>query len=152
MERSCGVEAVAVAVRSSAVGEDGEELSYAGQYESRLNVTGAGDLIRAVRDCLAGQESERARSYREAAAAKPSGMALLVQRMVAAEYAGVCFTQSPLSSEEVVVEAIAGLGESLVSGVRSPARVCFARAGLEPRSTEDPEGILARLKPGSGFP
>jgi pyruvate,water dikinase len=72
-------------------------------------------------------------------------MGVLVQRMVPAEFAGVCFTRSPLSAEEVVVEVVEGPGSSLVSGERSPARISFARERLEIRSSEDPEGILESL-------
>jgi pyruvate,water dikinase len=136
---------LAVAVRSSAVGEDGREFSFAGQYQTRLEVTSESELIRAVGECLASQTSERVASYLESAGARPAGMGVLVQRMVSAEYAGVCFTQSPVSTEELVIEVVEGLGESLVSGERSPARVSFGREGLELRSSDDPEGILEGL-------
>jgi pyruvate,water dikinase len=141
-----GSSPLAVAVRSSAVGEDGEELSFAGQYQTRLEVIGETDLIQAVEQCLAGQTSERAASYLESAGARPAGMGVLVQRMVRAEWAGVCFTQSPVSSDEVVIEVVQGLGEALVSGERSPARVCFARGSLELCSSDDPEEILEGLE------
>ena len=140
-----GSSPLAVAVRSSAVGEDGRELSFAGQYETCLDVIGESELVRAVEGCLASQTSERAASYLEAAGERPAGMGILVQQMVRASFSGVCFTRSPLSDDEAVVEVVEGLGESLVSGERSPARVCFAREGLEIRSSEDPEGILEGL-------
>jgi len=133
---------LAVAVRSSAVGEDGAERSFAGQYETRLDVISEAGLIRAVEECLASQTSERAASYLEVAGERPAGMGVLVQHMVRAEWAGVCFTRSPVSSDEVVIEVVEGLGESLVSGERSPARVCFEREGLEFRSSDDPDQIL----------
>jgi len=146
LARRVGSDPLAVAVRSSAVAEDGREFSFAGQYETRLDVIGGTELIRAVEGCLASQTSERAASYLEAAGVRPAGMGVLVQRMVCAEYAGVCFTQSPVSGDEVVVEVVEGLGESLVSGERSPARVCFARERLEVRSSDDPEEILESLE------
>ncbi len=141
-----GSSPLAVAVRSSAVGEDGGELSFAGQYETRLAVVGDTKLIQAVEECLASQASERVASYLEAAGERPAGMGVLVQQMVPAEWAGVCFTRSPLSDDEAVVEVVEGLGESLVSGERSPARICFEREGLEIRSSDDPEGILEGLE------
>ena len=134
-----------VAVRSSAVGEDGEELSFAGQYQTRLEVIGETALIQAVEECLASQTSERALSYLKAAGARPAGMGVLIQRMVRAECAGVCFTQSPVSIDEVAIEVVEGVGESLVSGKRSPARVCLGRERLELRSSDDPEEIFESL-------
>jgi len=140
-----GSSPLAVAVRSSAVGEDGRELSFAGQYQTCLDVIGESELVRAVESCLASQTSERAESYLEAAGERPAGMGVLVQQMVRASFSGVCFTRSPLSDDEAVVEVVEGLGESLVSGERSPSRVCFERQGLELRSSEDPEGIVEGL-------
>jgi len=140
-----GPRPLAVAVRSSAVGEDGAELSFAGQYETRLDVVGESALAQAVEACLASRTSERAASYLAAAGARPAGMGVLVQRMVPAAFAGVCFTRSPLFAEEVVVEVVEGPGSSLVSGERSPARISLARERLEIRSSEDPEGILEGL-------
>ena len=145
LARRVGSSPLAVAVRSSAVGEDGRELSFAGQYQTCLDVIGESELARAVEGCLASQTSERAASYLEAAGERPAGMGVLVQQMVRASFSGVCFTRSPLADDEAVVEVVEGLGESLVSGERSPARVCFAREGLEIRSSEDPEGILEGL-------
>jgi len=141
-----GPGSLAVAVRSSAVGEDGGELSFAGQYQTLLGVIGENQLIQAVEQCLASQTSERVASYLESAGARPAGMGVLVQRMVRAGWAGVCFTQSPVSSGEVVVEVVRGLGESLVSGECSPARICLAREDLELRSSEDPAEILGGIK------
>jgi phosphoenolpyruvate synthase/pyruvate phosphate dikinase len=143
--RRAGSSPLPVAVRSSAVGEDGEELSFAGQYQTRLEVIGEPALIQAVEECLASQTSERALSYLRAAGARPAGMGVLIQRMVRAECAGVCFTQSPVSIDEVAIEVVEGVGESLVSGERSPARVCLGRERLELRSSDDPEEILEQL-------
>ena len=86
--RRVGSSPLAVAVRSSAVGEDGRECSFAGQYETCLDVIGEFELVRAVEGCLASQTSERAASYLEAAGERPAGMGILVQRMVRAEWAG----------------------------------------------------------------
>lgn len=140
-----GSGACAVAVRSSAAAEDGTEFSFAGQYQTLLEVTGEAELIRAVEDCLASQTGDRASSYLEASGVRPAGLGVLVQRMVPAEYAGVCFTHSPDAEDELVIEAVEGLGESLVSGERSPARVHLARGSLERRRSEDPGDILEAL-------
>ena len=69
----------------------------------------------------------------------------LARDSIRASFSGVCFTRSPLSDDEAVVEVVEGLGESLVSGERAPARICFERDGLEIHSSEDPEGIFEEL-------
>jgi phosphohistidine swiveling domain-containing protein len=113
------------AVRSSAAAEDLAGASYAGQYETVLDVR-LDELPDAVRRVFDSAASARVSAYRQAhpqaAAAGPSGsdvgMAVLVQVMVAAEAAGVAFTANPVSGDrdEVVITAVRGLGERLVSG------------------------------------
>jgi rifampicin phosphotransferase len=114
------------AVRSSAAAEDLAGASFAGQYETVLDV-GLDELPRAVRHVVDSAASARVSAYRrahpQAAAAdsSESGMAVLVQVMVAAEAAGVAFTANPLTGDrdEVVISAVRGLGERLVSGQAS---------------------------------
>lgn len=102
-----------VAVRSSGIAEDGEQRSYAGQFDTVLDV-GAADLIAAVRACLASASSDRARAY-DSAGDMP--MSILVQRMVPADAAGVAFTADPVTGDpEPRVNAGRGLGDRLVSG------------------------------------
>jgi phosphohistidine swiveling domain-containing protein len=116
------------AVRSSATAEDLAGASYAGQYETVLDV-GLEELPQAVRRVFDSAGSARVAAYRQAhpeagATAAPagdpseSGMAVLVQVMVAAEAAGVAFSADPLTGarDEVVISAVPGLGERLVSG------------------------------------
>jgi rifampicin phosphotransferase len=110
----------AVAVRSSATAEDLPHASFAGQHETVLNVRGADALIEAVRRCRDSLESERAVAYREAndfgdAAVQ---MGVVVQRMVDAAAAGVLFTANPITGTrtEMVVDAVAGLGDVVVDG------------------------------------
>ncbi|PWK89508.1 pyruvate,water dikinase [Lentzea atacamensis] len=101
------------AVRSSAAAEDLPDASYAGLYESFLNVPRAG-LAEAVRACRASAISARVSAYRDSA----TEMAVLVQTMVDAEAAGVAFTADPLTGDrnDVVISAVRGLGERLVGG------------------------------------
>jgi rifampicin phosphotransferase len=111
------------AVRSSAGAEDLAGASFAGQYETVLDA-GLEELPDAVRRVFDSAASARVSAYRQAhpqaAPADPSrsGMAVLVQVMVAAEAAGVVFTANPLTGDrdEVVISAVPGLGERLVSG------------------------------------
>ena len=111
------------AVRSSGTSEDLAGTSFAGQYETVLDVS-LDQLPEAVRHVLDSAASARVSAYRQAhsQAAIPdpsrSGMAVLVQVMVAADAAGVAFTANPVTGDrgEVVVTAVRGLGERLVSG------------------------------------
>jgi pyruvate,water dikinase len=106
-----------VAVRSSAVGEDSAAQSFAGQHDTILDVAGDDALLQAVKACWASLWSERAAVYRDAAA-PVQPMAVVVQRMVHADVAGVLFTADPVGREanRIVVEACWGLGEGLVAG------------------------------------
>jgi pyruvate,water dikinase len=106
------------AVRSSGAAEDLPDASYAGLYETILNVT-AEELPGAVERCFASARTELVEGYR-AERTSMSGrqaMAVLVQAMVDADTAGVGFTVNPVTgAEEAVVTAVAGLGEPLVGG------------------------------------
>ena len=108
-----------VAVRSSGTAEDLAGASYAGLYETVLGVEGPEAVAAAIGRCLASASSERLRAYRGSDA--PAPMAVLVQRMVPAEAAGVAFTANPVTGDdEVLVSAVKGLGDRLVSGEATP--------------------------------
>lgn len=110
---------VPLAVRSSAVAEDLAEASFAGQYETVLHVRGADALLAAVRQVRASARNPRVQQYRAAHWGHGDDrIAVLVQRMLNPEAAGVAFTANPLTGarEEVVITAARGLGERLVSG------------------------------------
>ncbi len=113
-------ERTAFAVRSSATAEDLPGASFAGQHDSYLNVVGPAAIERHVRRCWASLFGERALAYRRRTgfADLPVRMAVVVQRMVAADAAGIVFTADPLTSNRRIatVEATRGLGEALVSG------------------------------------
>jgi pyruvate,water dikinase len=114
-----------VAVRSSATAEDGSITSFAGQQETILGVEGEDDLLRAIERCWASLDSERAVAYRrQHGLGDDLGMAVVVQRLVPAQVAGVLFTRDPLdpSGTQMLVEASWGLGESVVSGRVQPDR------------------------------
>ena len=121
LAQMCGTKPVAV--RSSAVGEDGEATSFAGQHSTSLNVTSA--LLSAVQDCYASLYSPRAIYYRSHhnLSFLDSEMAVVVQQMVNARYSGVLFTRNPVTGENhSVIEETTGLGEKLVSGEVTPSR------------------------------
>jgi pyruvate,water dikinase len=114
-----------VAVRSSATAEDGAVTSFAGQQETILGVEGTDELCRAIERCWASLGSDRAVAYRRhQGVAADMAMAVVVQRLVPAEVAGVLFTRDPLgpSGTQMLVEASWGLGETVVSGRAQPDR------------------------------
>ncbi|UED88060.1 PEP/pyruvate-binding domain-containing protein [Streptomyces profundus] len=109
-----------VAVRSSATAEDLPHASFAGQQDTYLGVTGGEALLAAIEACWASLHSARATAYREANGVPHDSvlMAVLVQRMVDAEVAGVLFTADPLTGSRgaSVVDAAPGLGTAVVDG------------------------------------
>ncbi len=115
-----GGDGVALAVRSSAMDEDGQTLSFAGQQKSFLGVRGFEALCDRLREVWASLFGAEALIYRSEASleAAPPLMAVVVQRLVHARSAGVCFTINPISGarQEMVVSAAPGLGETVVSG------------------------------------
>jgi phosphohistidine swiveling domain-containing protein len=115
------------AVRSSSTAEDGEQASFAGQFETVLNVDLDG-LADAVLRCWQSALSDRVRVY--AGEGGSGSMAVLIQPMIAADSAGVSFTADPVSGRgHVVIEAVAGLGERLVSGTATPERWTLEETG-----------------------
>ena len=112
----------AVAVRSSAIGEDSQEASYAGAAETYLWVRGIDELCQAVLDCWASLHTERADAYRERLGVTDAAMGVTVQKMVDAEVSGVMFTCNPVSGDPsmVAVNASWGLGLAVVGGETNP--------------------------------
>jgi phosphohistidine swiveling domain-containing protein len=131
-----------MAVRSSGVPEDLPDASFAGQYETVLDVEGASELEEAVRQCWDSTSGARAEAYRESHGLSSGGMAVLIQRMVDADAAGVAFTANPVtgSRHEVVVNAVPGLGDKLVSGEVSPDEWIVNADGA--RSVSSPHGVI----------
>ncbi|WP_280317160.1 phosphoenolpyruvate synthase [Nocardia wallacei] len=111
--------AAAIAVRSSAAAEDGTAYSFAGQFDSFLNRRGVEAVAAAVRDCWASAFAERVIRYAFAHGLPLPGVpAVVLQRLVEARTSGVLFTANPMTGapDELVVGAVYGLGEGLVSG------------------------------------
>ena len=123
---------VFVAVRSSACAEDGEAASFAGQQETFLNVVGSDQVLERVVECWASFFSERALFYRQnKGSLTDMGMAVVVQRQLASDKAGVLFTTDPIRrrTDQMVIEAAFGLGEALVSGLITPDNYVVRRDG-----------------------
>ncbi|MFI6709330.1 PEP/pyruvate-binding domain-containing protein [Nonomuraea sp. NPDC050478] len=130
-----------VAVRSSATAEDLPGAAFAGQQDTYLNVVGEDGLIDAVRRCWGSLWSERAVAYRDRLGLDHAEVriAVVVQRMVAAEAAGVMFTADPVTGDRgrLVVDAGTGLGEAVVSGLVTPDHYVLT-----------PRGEIAEFAPG----
>src|SRR2546427_2943998 len=113
-----------VAVRSSATAEDLPDASFAGQQDTILGVAGEEALLDAVRKCWASLWNDRAVSYRQTHDVPARGLrlAVVVQRMIDADSAGVLFTADPITGrrQRAAIEAVRGLGEQLVSGAVNP--------------------------------
>lgn len=134
-----------VAVRSSACAEDSEAASYAGQQETYLQVSGADDVCARVVDCWASFFSERALFYRSRKGSlEDLRMAVVVQQMVAPHKSGVLLTVDPVQRrrDQMIVEAIFGLGEQVVSGEVTPDHYVLDRDGGCKRERLVTDGVL----------
>jgi pyruvate,water dikinase len=148
-----GDQDVPVAVRSSACGEDSETASFAGQQETYLHVLGAADVVARIRDCWGSYFTERALFYRARKGSLDDlGMAVVVQRMVAADVAGVLFTIDTVHNrrDRMVVEAAFGLGEAVVSGEVTPDHFVIKRDGTIRKQTIAVQPIAIVARPGGG--
>lgn len=129
-----------VAVRSSATAEDLPTASFAGQQDSYLNVRGAQAVLDAVQRCWASLWTARAMAYRARQGIDPADvrLAVVVQRLVSAEAAGVLFTANPLDGDrgQILINATWGLGEALVAGEVTPDTVVVAKSNLRVTSRD----------------
>lgn len=120
-----------LAVRSSAVDEDGAEASFAGQHLTILNVLSPEDLGEALREIWWSANSDSAISYRQRVGlfVRPS-VGVVVQVLLDPDVAGVMFTQNPITgADERMIEASWGLGEAVVAGAVIPDNFRVDRSG-----------------------
>ena len=118
-------EPIFVAVRSSATTEDLAEASFAGQQDSFVNIKGNTELIEHIKKCFASLFTARATYYRNKKGFKhdEAKLAVVVQKMVDSDKSGVIFSKDPsFKKDNVVIEAVWGLGEGIVSGQITPDR------------------------------
>ena len=113
-----------VAVRSSATAEDLPEASFAGQQETYLNIAGETHLLKTIKRCWASLFTERAIFYRQTKKFDhfKVGLAVVVQRMIQSDKSGIAFSIDPVNNDKnkIIIEAIFGLGEYVVSGKVTP--------------------------------
>ena len=128
-----------VAVRSSANAEDLPGLSFAGQQETYLNIKGADEVVRAVRNCWASLWTPQAISYRHQNGIDQDSvaMAVVVQVMVSSQVSGILFTANPATGErsEIIINASFGLGEAVVSGQVTPDTYIVDKETLRAKDT-----------------
>jgi pyruvate,water dikinase len=123
-----------VAVRSSAIDEDGAAASFAGQHQTYLNVRGAEAVLECIGRCVRSAASDEALAYRRrhGLETESPAIAVLVQALVPSDVSAVVFSANPVSGNrgEVVINASWGLGESIVGGTVTPDTYVVARDGL----------------------
>lgn len=140
-----------VAVRSSALGEDGLTVSMAGQLTTFLKVRPE-DILQKVKECWGALFSQGVTAYRlRQKVSAPRTMGVIVQKQIQPDYAGVAFSLDPslLSTDQLLVEWVEGLGEALVSGQVTPARFTLRRKDpVVPEEVPAPlAGALQELMP-----
>jgi pyruvate,water dikinase len=132
------------AVRSSAALEDGLDYSFAGQFESCLNISGIDNIIKAIKKTLASEHCARAVAYSDSRGLNAKNrMRVIVQNMVDAKFSGVLFTANPADArrDRMVVDFIEGLGEGLVSGRKTGTHLVLTRRG-RPVGAESSKPII----------
>ncbi len=131
----CGATLPAVAVRSSALDEDGSDASFAGQHDTYLNIRGVDAVLDAVRRCVLSASSSEALAYRRQRGLPVDGvqMAVLVQQLVPSDVSAVVFSANPISGsrDEVMINSNWGLGESIVGGSATPDTFVVQKQGLD---------------------
>jgi pyruvate,water dikinase len=140
------------AVRSSAVGEDSQGASFAGQHVTILNVRHEEHVTAAVLEVRQSAHTESACAYRRTTGIDEAPrVGVVVQRMIEPDCAGVMFTKHPLNgADERVIEASWGLGEAVVAGLVIPDNYVLDRHGRVLRRTAGEKDIAVRTAPGGG--
>src|SRR5215467_809029 len=141
-----------LAVRSSAVDEDGAEASFAGQHMTLLNVPGADAVADALREIWWSANSDSAITYRQRVGLfrRPS-VGVVVQSLLDPECAGVMFTRNPINgADERVIEASWGLGEAVVAGMVIPDHFRIDRSGQVLERKAGRKRIAIRSLPNGG--
>lgn len=126
-----------VAVRSSAVAEDSADASWAGQFESYLNVERAG-LLKAVQDCWTSVKDAQEYASTQDVSDNQLSLAVVVQAMVDSEVSGVAFSVNPINHDanQIMIEAVYGLGELIVQGMVTPDNYVLAKDSTQVISSQ----------------
>jgi len=140
------------AVRSSAIGEDSDQASFAGQHVTILNVRHEDSVADAVLKVRDSAHTESARAYRRSLGLDESPrIGVVVQRMIEPDCAGVMFTKNPVNgADERIIEAAWGLGEAVVAGLVVPDNYALDHKGRVLRCTPGTKDIALRGAPEGG--
>jgi rifampicin phosphotransferase len=133
------------AVRSSAMSEDGISASFAGQFETFLHLRSLGEIREAIVKCIEASQSDRVREYVSNLSDDADlRLSVIVQNMVDATVAGVVFSADPVTGrrDQVVINAVKGHGEDLVSGVKDAHHYQVYRSGSNIQSQVKKQGDL----------
>ena len=138
LEARTGVPGTPVAVRSSAIDEDGSGDSFAGLHDTYLNIIGAESVTDAIVKCWASLTSQRALDYRKLRGLDTDSarMGVVVQQLVPADVSAVVFSANPItgSRDEALINANYGLGESVVSGMATPDTIIVSKSDVSQQS------------------
>jgi pyruvate,water dikinase len=148
-----GRQGMACAVRSSAVSEDGAAASFAGLYETYLNVRGERDILDRLQRCYVSLWAERAVAYRARnGGGHDEAMAVVIMGLVPAETSGIAFTAHPVtgSLDTVVINASWGLGEAIVSGRVTPDQFLVSKGSWQIVEREICPKMIATHPEGDG--
>lgn len=160
---------VYVAVRSSATAEDLPQASFAGQQATFLNIKGEANLLVSVRECWASLFTPRAIFYRvqNNISHDKVKISVIVQKMIQSEASGVMFTLDPVTNQKdrIIIEAVWGLGETIVQGLVTPDRyvvqkdtfsilskkvadqsILLTKSGIETKEIRTPKKLVGRQK------
>ena len=142
------------AVRSSAMSEDSAQASFAGEFETVLNVHTDEEIRQAIHTVYHSRQSERVRAYSQAKGMSAAHeVAVVVQRLVRAESAGVLFTANPVTGQrdQAMISAAWGLGEAIVGGMVTPDTLVVDKATghVLTRETADKQVMTVRLESGT---
>ena len=118
-----------VIVRSSAIGEDSSDASFAGQLDSIGNIQDEAQLADALLECRRSSRSARVLAYERSRGRRLAGLAIVIQEQIASVVSGVLFTADPGGHDGSLIEYCAGAGEALVSGRVNPGRISIGRDG-----------------------
>jgi len=144
----------AFAVRSSAMSEDSAQASFAGEFETVLNVSTDDDIRQAIHTVVRSRQSERVQAYSAAHGMNAAHeIAVIVQELVRAECSGVLFTANPVTGQrdQAMISAAWGLGEAIVGGLVTPDTLIVDKAtgDVVNRKTADKQVMTVRLESGT---
>jgi pyruvate,water dikinase len=149
---------VPLAIRSSAMAEDSAQASFAGEFETVLNVRTDEEVRDAIRRVYRSRQTERVQAYTRVRGIQPSQadglheISVIVQRLVPAEVSGIMFTAHPVSGalDQVLINASWGLGEAIVSGRVTPDMLTVDKASRRVEARHTADKTIMTVRSGSG--